>query len=194
MRARGKATDESSEASLFSAAYREFAPGVRGYLHARGLPDPEAVTHDVFIALHERIGSVTGGTAGLKTLIYTIAHARCVDHYRHRARGPAFEPYEPENETRLVPSAEDIVMTHGSGSSVLPLLGALSAEQREVIALRVIADLSLEETASVMNRTVGAVKQLQRRALVSLRDRVESAERVDQVPATHLGVAKVAMS
>ncbi|WP_245631611.1 RNA polymerase sigma factor [Curtobacterium ammoniigenes] len=194
MRARAKATDESSEASLFSDAYREFAPGVRGYLHARGLPDPEAVTHDVFIALHERIGTVTGGRAGLKTLIYTIAHARCVDHYRQRARGPAFEPYEPDNETRLVPSAEDIVMTHGFGSNVLPLLDSLSAEQREVIALRVIADLSLEDTAAVMDRSVGAVKQLQRRALVSLRQRVENAGHIDLVPATQLGVGKVAMS
>ncbi len=41
--------------------------------------------------------------------------------------------------------------------------------QREVIALRVIADLPLADVAAVLGKRVGAVKSLQHRALAALR-------------------------
>lgn len=53
------------------------------------------------------------------------------------------------------------------------LLDVLSEDQREVIALRVIADLSLEETARVVRKSVGAVKALQHRALRAMRKEIE---------------------
>ena len=63
MRSRADATGEGrrTDDSLFSDAYRDLAPAVLGYLRSRGVEDPEAVTHDVFMALYSRIGSVTGG-------------------------------------------------------------------------------------------------------------------------------------
>jgi RNA polymerase sigma-70 factor (ECF subfamily) len=42
-----------------------------------------------------------------------------------------------------------------------------------VVTLRVLADLSVEETARVLGRTPGAVKQLQRRGLLALREILE---------------------
>ncbi len=157
---------------VFSEAYREFAPAVVGYLRARGVPDPEAVTHDVFMAVYPRIGSLTGGRAGLKTLLFTIAHARIVDHHRRLTRAPRLVEYDPETEPRVAPSSEEVALARGTG--ILALLDELSPDQREVIALRVVADLSLEQTATITNRSTGAVKQLQRRALLALRGRLES--------------------
>ncbi|WP_235046998.1 sigma factor-like helix-turn-helix DNA-binding protein [Arthrobacter nitrophenolicus] len=49
------------------------------------------------------------------------------------------------------------------------MLGTLEHDQQEVIALRVVADLSVETTAEIMGKTPGAIKQLQRRALCRLR-------------------------
>jgi len=49
---------------------------------------------------------------------------------------------------------------------------ALTVEQREVVGLRFVADLSLEDVAAVTGRTVGAVKSLQGRALENLRKAV----------------------
>ncbi|MDA8438222.1 MAG: RNA polymerase sigma factor [Propionibacterium sp.] len=179
MSSRGDAADEAERAggdSLFSDAYRELAPAVLGYLRSRGVADPEAVTHDVFLALYPRIGTVTGGRAGLKTLVFTIAHARTVDHHRHLARAPRLVEYDPETEPRTTPSTEEVALSHGTGAGILALLDGLSAEQRDVIALRVIADLSLEQTATITNRSTGAVKQLQRRALLALRNRLDSEQ------------------
>ena len=53
------------------------------------------------------------------------------------------------------------------------LLASLPPDQRAVVALRVTADLSLEQVADILDKRVGAVKSLQHRALESLRRRCE---------------------
>ncbi len=156
--------------ALFTLAYRQHAAAVLAYLRSQGVEDPEAVTQDTFVALHPRLTSLSGGAAGLRTLIFSIAHARVVDHRRHRARVPLPVEYDPATDTRVTPSAEDHVVNDLSGP--FALLAPLLPEHREVLALRVIADLSIDETARIMNRTPGAIKQLQRRALAALREHV----------------------
>jgi RNA polymerase sigma-70 factor (ECF subfamily) len=47
-------------------------------------------------------------------------------------------------------------------------LALLTDNQREVIALRFVADLPLEDVAKLTKRTVGAVKALQHRGLATL--------------------------
>lgn len=163
--------DEDDPALLFTAAYNNFSGPVFGYLRARGVDDPEAVTQDVFLALYPKLASLRGGLQGAKTLLFSIAHARMVDHYRKRERTPDAAPYEPDLDARQTPSAEDQAFGHGEGLGVTELLADLTSDYREVLALRVVADLSLEETADIMGKSQGAVKQLQRRALSALRER-----------------------
>jgi RNA polymerase sigma factor (sigma-70 family) len=55
------------------------------------------------------------------------------------------------------------------------LIEALSPDQRDVLLLRIVADLSLEQTAAVLGKSVGAVKSLQHRGLAALRPIVGSA-------------------
>ncbi|GAC1370888.1 MAG: hypothetical protein NVSMB43_06430 [Pseudarthrobacter sp.] len=154
--------------ALFVDAYREYSPGVCGYLRTRGVEDPEAVTQDVFLALYPQLGDLRGGPAGLRTLIFTIAHARAVDSHRRRARTPVSIEYDPAWDPRLTGSAED----HALDTMTLghTLLDSLPEDYREVLALRIIAELSLETTARIMNKTPGAIKQLQRRALARLKE------------------------
>ncbi|MHA7199133.1 RNA polymerase sigma factor [Arthrobacter alkaliphilus] len=154
--------------ALFIEAYRVYSPGVCGYLRTRGVEDPESVTQDVFLALYPRLGDLRGGPAGLRTLIFTIAHARAVDSQRSRVRTPASIEYDPARDPRLTESAEDEALdTMADG---LALLESLPDDYREVLALRVIAELSLESTARIMNKSQGAIKQLQRRALGRLKE------------------------
>lgn len=162
--------DQDDPALLFTAAYNQFSGPVFGYLRARGVDDPEAVTQDVFLALYPKLPNLHGGLHGAKTLLFSIAHARMVDHYRKRERTPDSAPYEPEMDARRSPSAEDQAFGRGS-LGVTELLEDLAADHREVLALRVVADLSVEETAAIMGKSQGAVKQLQRRALSALRKR-----------------------
>ena len=153
-------------AVLFGAAYRSFAGPVQGYLKARGVDDPEAVTQDVFLAFYPKISGLTGGLQGAKSLLFSIAHARMVDYYRRVERRPQLSPYDPQQDARTTPSAEDAVELNGGAAA---LLDGLSEEHQEVLALRVVADLSIEQVAHIMGKSTGAIKQLQRRALHNLK-------------------------
>ena len=56
------------------------------------------------------------------------------------------------------------------------MLGLLNADQRSVITLRVLGDLSVEQTAEILGKSAGAVKQLQRRGLLALRSLMDRGE------------------
>lgn len=150
--------------------YRSLAPRVLGYLRAQGVDDPEGLTNEVFIAVLPRLAELRGGASGLRTLVFSVAHARAVDDHRRRSRWPAQAGYEPELDHRLVDSAESVAMSTVTTEEVARLLEELGEEQRAVIMLRVLADLSLEQTADVLGKSVGSVKQLQRRGLLRLRE------------------------
>jgi RNA polymerase sigma-70 factor (ECF subfamily) len=151
---------------------------VVGYLTGRGVNDPEALTSDVFVAVLPRLPELTGGVAGLRTFVFSVAHARAVDDVRRRARRPEAVEFDPVRHDSVAASAEHEAMERADTASARTVLEGLSPDYREVLALRVIADLDLEQTALVMQRSVGSIKQLQRRALLALRAQVADSARV----------------
>jgi RNA polymerase sigma-70 factor (ECF subfamily) len=162
----------SGDANAFTVIYRELAPAVSGYLRAKGVLDPDAVTNDVFLAVLPKLAGLTGGPAGLRTFVFSVAHARVVDEARRRNRQPVMAEYQASDDNRSVGSAELDALDAISSERVLALLAGLSTDQRDVLALRIIADLTVDEVASIIGRSAGAVKQLQRRALIALRQRL----------------------
>lgn len=170
------ASGQGDCASLFTAVYRAFSPAVAGYLRAGGVDDPEGLTHDVFLALYPKLGSVHGGAKGLRVLIFSIAHARLVDHHRRRGRTAASVEYDPGRDTRLSASAEDTALDAHAEANALVMLEGLSEDHREVLRLRIIAELSVTEAAAIMQKSPGAITQLQHRALVSLRKQLKVKE------------------
>ena len=155
---------------LFSLVYRTYASQVLGYLTARGVEDPEAVMQEVFLAILPKLDTVSGGIPGLRTFIFSVAHARMVDDHRRQSRTPVQLSFEPEMDQREDSSAEAEALQRFSPKEVLDLLQGLLDEQREVLTLRLIGGLTVEQVAAVMGKSPGSVKQLQRRALTKLRE------------------------
>jgi RNA polymerase sigma-70 factor (ECF subfamily) len=58
------------------------------------------------------------------------------------------------------------------------LLERISPDQSEVLLLRIVADLSVDETAAVVGKSYEAVKALQRRGLAALRRQLSEEEGV----------------
>lgn len=164
------------DAEALSAVYDSLAPQVRGYLLARGSDDPDGVTHEVFIQVLQRIGSVSGGASGLRALVFSVAHARLVDELRQRSRRGTPVGYDPETDPRATDSAEHTVVDATLAPHLEQGLGLLSEDQRSVVLLRAVGQLSEAETAVALDRSVGSVKQLYRRALARLRTGLESGE------------------
>jgi RNA polymerase sigma-70 factor (ECF subfamily) len=150
--------------------YVALAPKVRGYLAIRGADDPDGLTHEVFIQVIRIIGSTRGGWEGLRTLVFSVAHARLVDERRARERRPSQQPFDQEDDHRTVASAEQVAVANVAHDELLDLLEFLPHDQRSVILLRVLADLSISQTASVMAISEPGVKRLQSRGLKTLKE------------------------
>jgi len=79
---------DADPASVFNEAFRRYPPRVCAYSSTQ-VEDPSAAARDVIFAFFPRLGDFRGGPVGLRTLLFTIAHARRVNSGRRRTRKPA---------------------------------------------------------------------------------------------------------
>lgn len=150
----------------------EYAPAVAAFLSARGSREPDDLTSDVFLAVFDRLPDFVGGEPELRSFVFSIAYRRLVDELRMRSRrGEALE-WSAETDPRRSASAEDAALTRLGDRSALSLLETLPEDQRNVMVLRIVADLTVEQVAAVLDKRPGAVKALQRRALESMRKKI----------------------
>ena len=163
------AAAQRGDSAAFASIWHALAPAVAAYLSARGAEDPDATTSDVFVAVLPRLAKITGGVSGLRTFVFSVAHARLVDELRRRRRRPATVAFDAATHDGVAASAEHEAIVADGSARVQALLDRLAPDHREVLTLRIVADLSIEQAADVMHRSVGAIKQLQRRALLALR-------------------------
>lgn len=165
---------QAGEAWALRALYDHLAPRVLAYLRTRGAAEPEDLTSEVFLTVFPRLPTVTGGAAGLRTFTFSVAHARLVDDLRRRSRRELPASYEPDADPRTAPSSEDDALVGLQTERVQRLLQGLVPDQRDVLVLRILGDLTVEQVAEALGKSSGAVKQLQRRGLLALRRTLES--------------------
>ena len=163
--------------AAFAVLYEDLVRPVAAYLRARGVHDVDDVTSDVFLAVFSGLGGFVGEQAQFRSRVFTIAHRRAVDGWRRSARQPHEVPYEPDDDGRTAASAESDALEVLGEERVHELLAGLSADQRDVLVLRIVGDLTVEQVGAVVGKRPGAVKALQRRGLASLR-RIVLAEGV----------------
>jgi len=161
--ARATTGDRTAQRQLYDV----LSPRVAGYFAVRGAEDVEALTNDVFVQLLERITKFQGGYDQLRTFVFTIAHARLTDERRRRTRRPNHYRFEDTTDPRRATSAEDEALDR-SGEA-MHLLALLPERQQAVLVLRVLADLSIEQTAAATKSSASSVKKVQAKALAQLR-------------------------
>jgi RNA polymerase sigma-70 factor, ECF subfamily len=159
----------SGDAAALGQIYGALAPKVCGYLMVRGADDPEGLTNEVFLKVFPLVPNLIGGWDGLRTLVFSVAHARLVDDQRRRGtRGPN-TTYLVEDDPRTRESAETEALSRLGHQELLGLLDLLPDDQRSVVLLRVLGDLSIRQTAAAMGRAESAVVRLQSKGLATLR-------------------------
>jgi RNA polymerase sigma-70 factor (ECF subfamily) len=147
--------------------YRALAPAVLGYLRSQRVPEPEDVLGEVFVQVARDVRRFSGDDAAARRWVFSIAHNRAMDAHRRAARDRV--TLEDALEGKGRPGAVAAPPPDPLDPALVDALATLSAEQREVLVLRFVADLPLEAVAKITGRRVGAVKALQHRALENLR-------------------------
>jgi RNA polymerase sigma factor (sigma-70 family) len=151
--------------------YRELAPAVLGYLRGSGAAEPEDLLGDVFVAVIRGLPNCGDDATALRRWVFTVAHHRLVDERRRlmtRSRDVALDTqHEPTTD-----DCYDELLNRISASPAVRALETLTPDQRSVVLLRDVADLSVADTAHVLGKKPGAVKTTHRRALAALASRV----------------------
>ena len=156
----------------YERLWRAFAPAVASYLRLQGAFDPEDLTSEVFLGAFRAIGKFSGNEDQFRGWLFTIAHRRLTDERRRAAVRPqwATTPGDAHLDDRAGGDVEDDALRDLDLGHVRQLCDRLVPAQREVLLLRLLADLTVEQVAEALQKTPGAVKQLQRRGLHALRD------------------------
>jgi RNA polymerase sigma-70 factor, ECF subfamily len=146
---------------------------IYSYLHMSvgSRHDAEDLTTQTFVKMLEAIGRFRWRSVPFSAWLFRIAHNLAMDHFRASRR---CQPEEEIGESVQgeEDSAEDQALASIGQASMLELIERLSPEQRQVLTLKFVFRFSNGEVASILDKTEGAVKSLQHRALASLQKHV----------------------
>jgi RNA polymerase sigma-70 factor (ECF subfamily) len=150
----------------FTSLWRHFQPRMVRYL-AMFTKEAEDLSSEVWIKIAGSIGNFDGDAAAFKGWIYTIARNAATDLARTKKRqGTAVELNERdwtgENSTMV---------------EVMDLIKRLPKDYAEVILLRVVADLEVNDVAKIVGKEPGNVRVLTHRGLKQLSDMLEGGDR-----------------
>jgi RNA polymerase sigma factor (sigma-70 family) len=153
----------------FEKLYTDLAPAVTGYLRLHGSRDPDDLASEVFIGVLTGVAAFSGDENDLRAWVFTIAHRRLVDEWRRSSRRPALIDV-PDHELARRPGGdvEQQALEALGTERVRELCALLAPDQRAVLLLRILGDLTVEQVAEVVGKSVPAVKALQRRGLRAL--------------------------
>jgi RNA polymerase sigma-70 factor (ECF subfamily) len=161
------------EPAAVSCIYTAYAPALfRFFMAAVGdRHQAEDLTGTTFVSAIEGLPRFYGPVEALGGWLFRIARHDLYDHRRRQARS-RIEPLEDHLPEAAAATGsidpEDAVIDRLEGSRVMAGLRELSADQREVLVLRMAAGLTAPQVAETLGKTTGAVKALQHRGLASL--------------------------
>lgn len=161
----------------FERLWHSLAPVVAGYLRLQGAVEPDDLTSEVFMSVFTGLECFEGDEDGFRSWVFTIAHRRLVDDWRRRGRRPSLADGGDDGGHRPVEApggdVEEEALRRLSEERVRRMCDRLAPDQRDVLLLRMVAGMSLDQTAEALGKTTIAVKALQHRGVAALRRHLE---------------------
>jgi RNA polymerase sigma-70 factor, ECF subfamily len=166
-----------------SAALGQIYDLTVGKVHAlvraivRDSHDAEEVTCDVYAKAWQAAASYDHTRSSFMTWLLMLARSRCLDLLRQRnvrARIFISDEAASENARSGEADAADLLHQLQAGSAVRAALERLSPVRRQILSLAFFQDLSQQEIAAALELPLGTVKSHMRRALLALREVMES--------------------
>ena len=150
--------------------YAEVSGPVMGFFRCRGVSDPEEAAGDIFFELARTIDDFEGDELAFRTKIFQLAYRRLLAE-KNCGRGSHRSTLADRvlDRLELDVAAMDIVAQEEVPADIKAAFEVLTPDERDVLTMRVVAHLSLEQTAAVIERTFEDVKSIQRRALTRVR-------------------------
>jgi RNA polymerase sigma factor (sigma-70 family) len=168
----------------FEVLYERYHTRIYHYIraHLHNDDDVADLVQQVFFQIWMRINTYQSERGSFATWVFSIAHHRLVDYYRMAHSAVSWEPLCEITLTEMNP--EEILISAEALARVNALIDALSDAERELLALRFVARLSLAKIAAIIGKNVDATRKQLTRLIQRLHRQYYQLDLVEHVPAS----------
>jgi RNA polymerase sigma-70 factor (ECF subfamily) len=171
---------QQGDGEAFGQVYDAYVDSVYRYLYYRvgSHALAEDLTSETFLRALRRLDSFTWQGKDIGAWFTTIARNLVADHVKSSRFKLEVSTADMLDADRADAGIEDEVLGRLQSAALLDAVRKLKPEQQECVVLRFLQGLSVAETAEVLGRSEGAVKQLQLRAVRALAKLLPESERI----------------
>jgi RNA polymerase sigma-70 factor (ECF subfamily) len=158
------------DAEAFGMLYDHYHTSVYRFLYYRvgSAALAEDLTSETFFRALRSMGSFRWQGKDFGAWLMTIARNLTADHYKAGRTRLEYATEDMGAHDSATEGPETSVLASLTNDALLAALKKLPAEQQECLIMRFLQGLSISETAKVLGRSDGAVKQLQLRGVRNL--------------------------
>jgi RNA polymerase sigma-70 factor (ECF subfamily) len=160
----------SGDSEAFGMLYDHYNASVYRFIYYRvgSVALAEDLTSETFFRALRSMSSFKWQGKDFGAWLMTIARNLTADHYKAGRTRLEFATEDMGAHDSATDGPENAVLASLTNEALLQALGELPTEQQECLIMRFLQGLSIAETAKVLGRSDGAVKQLQLRGVRNL--------------------------
>ncbi len=161
---------KEGDSSAFGALYDHYLPRIYRFVYVKvaSREDAEDISHQVFLNAWQNVPRYKSRGFPFSSWLYEIARNQVIDYYRTRKEAVSIDEIDPDSMSEEAHG--DSLNVELDLDRVMKRLRTMKPEYQDVLILRFVEDMSLKEVASALNKTEGAIKLLQHRAISALKD------------------------
>lgn len=159
----------TGNAEAFGQLYDVYHRSIFRYIYYRvgSTQLAEDLTSDTFVRALGAVGRFTWQGKDFGAWLTTIARNLILDHHKS-ARSRLERTTDDLPESTTTESSEHSALVGLSNEALYAALSSLPTEQRDCVVMRFLSGMSIAQVAAALDRSEGAVKQLQLRAMRNL--------------------------
>lgn len=164
---------KQGEAASFGILYDHYTPQIYRFIYLKTGNKSEAqdLLHEVFLRAWQNVAGYNDRGLPFSSWLYQIARNRVIDYYRTK------KDHRDLTEVELVAAPEiSLIDNKLSLKKIMEALKQLNEEYQSIIIMRFVNDLSPGDIAAALDKSEGAVRLAQHRALSKLREIINNQE------------------
>ena len=170
------AAAQRDDEQAFVVLWRDLQPALLRYLRVAASSAAEDLAADTWVSVVRGLEQFNGDERAFRSWVFTVARHRAVDWHRWAARQRSEPlPLELAGDRPAPDDPAAVALEAESTRAALALIAELPRDQAEVVALRVLGGMSVDEVAKIVGKRPGAVRVLAHRGLRRLAQRLGSA-------------------
>ena len=165
---------KQQDKAAFALLFEHFGPPVKGFMMRKGADSElaEDLAQDTMITVWRKAHMYSGDKGSVSTWIFTIARNRRIDWAR-KLKGIQFSDISELDQPSDDRSADEIVLGNQEAKSVSDAVERLPSDQKQVISMAFMEDMTQQEISQRLDLPLGTVKSRMRLAYQKLSKSLE---------------------